>query len=219
MSFSTHITILASDKQLAEQNWPSWHDSLISLVRGKGLSRYTDGMITCPTGVSQLGLPGHGTAVNSRNPTVEEWELHDGVASATIYQNIMDPQAHGIKATITSFEMMTIQSSKFNHTSEVLKKLAMDKLNGQKLERRIDMSTHLETLTKLRTEANRMGATVTDVDMKTIILGSLPPLDFGPSLMAMQAMSAPDLQINLLSYHDVRYVQEIADAKKGGVTM
>ncbi|KAJ7190837.1 hypothetical protein GGX14DRAFT_603424 [Mycena pura] len=103
--------ILAPEKQLSDSNWLSWDDVIISILRGRGLEGY-------PTGVvlqQQNGtFPGHPLLPNSDVPSAEEWSLRDGIASSIIYQNIVDPMAHGLIPTETSREMYLKLHAKFH---------------------------------------------------------------------------------------------------------
>ncbi|KAJ7449606.1 hypothetical protein FB451DRAFT_1053102, partial [Mycena latifolia] len=96
------ITILPAEKQLDDQNWPSFKNTLISLARGRGLEGYLTGAIqrsVAPT------WNGHPTPANSIFPSTEEWDLCDGLVSALLYQNIKDPEAHGLEVNGTAHLM------------------------------------------------------------------------------------------------------------------
>ncbi|KAJ7132493.1 hypothetical protein C8R44DRAFT_558679, partial [Mycena epipterygia] len=107
MSSNTSIPILAAEKQLDEANWGSWKDTMTSLLRGRGLDGYPLGTILRSAAATFPGLypSAHATPLNSRNPSTEEWDLRDATAGAILYQNIVDPKAHGIGATDTSRQM------------------------------------------------------------------------------------------------------------------
>ncbi|KAF7372370.1 Retrotransposon Ty1-copia subclass [Mycena venus] len=133
------------------------------------------------------------TVINSCTPSAEEYDLRDAIASAIIYQNILDPTAHGIN---------------FNCTFEVLKSNALEKLRAVKLANGWGLPAHLENLTKLHTDTNRIGCHVGDSDMVSIILQSLPPV--------MTFVS--DVTSNLLTYWGIVYKKEVeADIKNSAV--
>jgi hypothetical protein len=188
MSATTSIPILSLDKQLAgDSNWGTFQDTIMNLLRGKGLDAYPKGLVQRTAAATFPGLYGNqATAVNSRTPSIEEYELRDNIAAAIIYQNIVDPQAHGLSATGTSREIWAALHAKFNCSSEVLKGAAKTKLMSVKLLKGVDLPTHLQTLTKLRDDANRIGCHIQDEEMISIILQSLPPREFGQSIMTLR---------------------------------
>src|ERR1700761_5503897 len=117
------IPILAPEKQLTDSNWLSWDDVIISILRGRGLEGYPTGVVVLQPNPTFLGHP---SLPNSDTPSAEEWRLRDGIASSIIYQNVVDPMAHGLVPTNSSREMYLKLYAKFHRTSEVSKRLAMD---------------------------------------------------------------------------------------------
>ncbi|KAF7334104.1 hypothetical protein MVEN_02316200 [Mycena venus] len=149
----------------------------------------------------------------------EKYDLRDAITGTIIYQNILDPTAHGISVTDTSRGMWDALNAKFNRSSEVLKSIALEKLQAVKLANGWDLPAHLENLTKLHTDANCIGCHVGDSDMVSIILQSLPPAELGQSIMTLQVMTfVSDVTSNLLTYWDIVYKKQVeADVKNGAV--
>ncbi|KAJ6485498.1 hypothetical protein DFH09DRAFT_1339776 [Mycena vulgaris] len=153
MSSLMSVPILPAEKQLDDANWGSFKDTIVSLLRGRGLDGYPLGTILRSSAQTYPGLyviPT--TAANSRTPSQDEWDLRDANAGAIIYQNVVDPIAHGLVPTETSRQMWILLSAKFNRTSEVLKGLAVEKLRALKLANGRGLPAHLDALTKLRAE-------------------------------------------------------------------
>jgi hypothetical protein len=75
------------------------------------------------------------------------------MASAIIYQNVVDPRVHALSASETSREMWLKLVTKFHHKSKVLKGQAMDVLQSLKLVSRRDLPALLDALTKLCSDA------------------------------------------------------------------
>ncbi|KIK50845.1 hypothetical protein GYMLUDRAFT_141230, partial [Collybiopsis luxurians FD-317 M1] len=102
--------IFPEDRQLnGLSNWALFRDHLKSVARATGLSGYIDGTIAAPTPPStnlQGPLPAP-TPVNSRSPSLEEWELRDARIAGIIYQNIKDPRSLGVTQDMTAQAMWT----------------------------------------------------------------------------------------------------------------
>ncbi|KAJ6456349.1 hypothetical protein C8R47DRAFT_1248874 [Mycena vitilis] len=116
MSSMSSIPILPVDKQLdGDANWGTWNDTIMNLLRRKGLDGYPKGLITPSVAATYPGLYAvHPTPINSRAPSAEEAELRCNMASAIMYQNILDPQAHNItaKKKMTSLWRRSLRSER-----------------------------------------------------------------------------------------------------------
>ncbi|KAJ6565931.1 hypothetical protein DFH09DRAFT_1157298, partial [Mycena vulgaris] len=158
------ITILPDDKQLGQgENWSVFSRNVVSLARGRGLMDYLTGNVVRPTA---FVAGQHATPNTSRFPSAEEFDMRDGYISALIYQNVKEPEAHGLNPADSAYSMWAALHSKFNRTSDLLAGLALDRLDA---------------LTKLRSEVIHVGGRVSDTQMITILLQSLPLAEFGPS--------------------------------------
>jgi hypothetical protein len=234
MSNST-ITILSAEKQFDGQNWASFQDIMISLARGKGYEGYLNGNIPRPTAAAPPGPSAAGFATSIYNPSIStaggptaslansstpsqaEWDLRDGQMGAMVYQNVKDPKAHGLSPTDTSREMWVALVGKFNRSSEVLKGLAFTKLRALKCKEGRHIRAHLDQLAKLRSEVGRVGGSVKDTEMNSIILQSLPLAEFRGSILMLQNFKFTYELVNeLLSYWEISYGDE-ADAAQGNV--
>ncbi|KAF5392586.1 hypothetical protein D9757_002099 [Collybiopsis confluens] len=69
------------------------------------------------------------TVVNSRSPSVEEWELRDNHLAGIIFQNVKDPHSIGIKLDMTSQEVWKKLTDKFKTKSEAAQTLALEHIN------------------------------------------------------------------------------------------
>ncbi|KAJ8090689.1 hypothetical protein PM082_018251 [Marasmius tenuissimus] len=153
-------------------NYPRWRDLVVSKCRGKGLEGYLNGTIPLPTTPSQLLATS--TPVNSSTPTLEEWQYREGHVSSIIYQNVENPSAHGLKPTMGAVVMSSKLKAKFERTSKMMQMAARKKLEAEKLEDGGNLEDHLDTLTALRQNADDVGCEVSDEDMISITLNSLP---------------------------------------------
>ncbi|KAJ7303771.1 hypothetical protein DFH08DRAFT_976798 [Mycena albidolilacea] len=175
---TSSIPIFAAEKQLADANWSLWEERIISSLCGRGLYGYPSGSILCPQHPMSL----HVTSANSTSPSTEEWDLRDAMASAIIYQNVVDPRVHGLSA-------------------KVLKGIPMDTLCSLKLTSRCDLPAHLEALTKLRSDALDVGAHCQDEEYIAIVLASLPFPEFSSALLALYEKKFSHEVINYLCAH------------------
>jgi hypothetical protein len=199
---TTSIPIFAADKQLSDGNWSAWEERIISSLRGRGLYGYPSGAILRPQNPTSL----HPTLANSTIPSTEEWDLRDAMASAIIYQNVVDPRAHALSASETSRKMWLKLVTKFHRKSEVLKGQAMDALRSLKLASGRDLPAHLDVLTKLRSDALDAGARCPDEEYISIILASLPAAEFSNAMIILgDKKFAHEIIAHLRAHWDLVY--------------
>jgi hypothetical protein len=211
---SNAITIFPDEKKLGDDNWVSFKDMILSLARGRGYEGYLLGSIPRTMAAT---FAGHSTLANSVVPSTEEWDLRSGQMAALIYLNVKDPKAHGLSASDTPFDMWIALHSKFNRTSEVLKGQAMEKIRSVKLASGRDLPAHLDELTKLRAEVSRVGGHIRDVEMNSIILQSLPAIEFAPSMLSLQRFSITvELTSELRTYWEIVHKKDVDAATTGG---
>ncbi|KAJ7668019.1 hypothetical protein B0H17DRAFT_1210173 [Mycena rosella] len=183
------ITILPADKQL-DENWSDFKDTLVSLVHGRGLEVYLNGTTICP---SPPTFNGHPTPANSLMASTNEWDLRDGLMGSILYQNVKDPKAHGLLSNDMAHQMWVALHSKFTHASEVLKGLATERLHA------------------LRIEVSCAGAHIMDAKMNSVILGSLPNVEFASSILQLQSHTVTVKLISLLrTCWEYLYKKELA---------
>jgi hypothetical protein len=137
---------------------------------------------------------------------------------ATLYQNVKDPKAHGLSATDTTHQMWIALNVKFNRSSEVLKGLAFKRLHSAKLAKGRDMPAHLDELARLHAEVSCVGGRITDPEMNSIILQSLPPLKFAGNILNLQRFSITfELTNELRTYWDLVHKKEVEAVGNGGM--
>ncbi|KAF9266303.1 hypothetical protein L218DRAFT_1017309 [Marasmius fiardii PR-910] len=91
---------------MSAENYRAFKDFVISTVCGKALIGYLNGTIPRPTTATASQLLSQSTTVlNSPTPTPEEWDQCEGWIAGVIYQNINDPDAHGIGPSEATVEM------------------------------------------------------------------------------------------------------------------
>lgn len=153
---SSNIPIFPDERKLNETNFNNWLDDIISIVQGRGLEGYLTGAIVRPTVHPPMIYPisTQNTPPNSYSPSLEEWLYRDGVVASILYQNVIDPKAHGISPLDSSILIANTLDSKFRSVSEISKIQAMQRLQGEKFITGANLLTHLDTLSKLRTEAS-----------------------------------------------------------------
>ncbi|KAJ3990699.1 hypothetical protein F5050DRAFT_1813619 [Lentinula boryana] len=115
-------------KLVSLNNWAVFRDHLRSVARATGLTGYLLGSILPPpppldTSTSPASSP---TPINTRNPSIEEWELRDGHLAGIVYQNIKDPRSIGITEMMTANEMWTQLTSEFDTSSAAAQALAKE---------------------------------------------------------------------------------------------
>ncbi|KAJ3991486.1 hypothetical protein F5050DRAFT_1812481 [Lentinula boryana] len=83
---------------------------------------------TSPDGITSVSAPPTSTAINSRTPSIEEWELRDSRLAGIIFQNIKDPRSIGVTEFMTSHEMWTRLTSEFDTSSAAAQALAKERI-------------------------------------------------------------------------------------------
>ncbi|KAJ3791444.1 hypothetical protein GGU11DRAFT_751787 [Lentinula aff. detonsa] len=68
------------------------------------------------------------TLINVRTPSLEEWELRDGHLAGIIYQNVKDPHSIALTELMTSYEMWTRLTDKFETSSVAAQALAKEQI-------------------------------------------------------------------------------------------
>jgi hypothetical protein len=128
------------------------------------------------------------------------------MASAIIYQNVVDPRAHALSASETSRDMWLKLSTKFHRKSEVLKGQAMDALRSLKLASGCDLPAHLDALTKLCSDALDIGARCQDGEYISIILASLPAAELSNAMIILgEKKYAHEIIAHLRAHWDLVY--------------
>ncbi|KAJ3964360.1 hypothetical protein EV361DRAFT_956023 [Lentinula raphanica] len=132
-------------------NWAIFCDHLRSIAHATGLTGYLNGTIVAPSPqdtVSSIASSSQKTStddasttpsaptstpsappptpINSRTPSVEEWELRDGCLAGIIYQNIKDPRSIGVTEIMSAHEMWTRLTSEYDTSSAAAQALAKE---------------------------------------------------------------------------------------------
>ncbi|KAF9265163.1 hypothetical protein L218DRAFT_943393 [Marasmius fiardii PR-910] len=91
---------------MSAKNYHAFKDFVISTVHGKALIGYLNGTIPHPTTATTSQLLSQSTTVlNSPTPTPEEWDQHEEWVAGVIYQNINNPDGHGIGPSEAAVKM------------------------------------------------------------------------------------------------------------------
>ncbi|CAK5280774.1 unnamed protein product [Mycena citricolor] len=207
--------ILPDDQKLAVDgmNWSTWKEAAISMARGRGLTGYLYGTINNPTGyVASL----YGTALNSDNPSPDEYLIRDGWVAAMLFQNMKDPRSHDITGSDTAHRMWTILLAKFNRSSELLIGMKVERLRELVLKDPRKLPAHIDKLVKRRTDVHEVGGTIPDPLMCTILLNSLPKEEFGTALISLQMYKVvADLVQHLRKWWDIVWKRRVEDEGVG----
>ncbi|KAF5370491.1 hypothetical protein D9757_013116 [Collybiopsis confluens] len=171
-----NLIAFTEDRQLSGiSNWAVFRDHLKSTARSTGLFGYLDGSIqpasSNPTGATST--PTAQTPINSRTPSVEEWELRDGRLAGIIYQNIKDPRSIGVTEDMTSNAMWLKLISEYETKSAAAQALAKERIQQLKYSPGTPFEDYFKQLEALRKSANDVGCSIQDEDLRTRFLTSL----------------------------------------------
>ncbi|KAF5378426.1 hypothetical protein D9757_011152 [Collybiopsis confluens] len=184
------------DRQLVGlSNWAVFRDHVKSVARSSGLNKYLNGTISAPAATATAANATLVvTPINSRNPTVEEWELRDARLAGIIYQNIKDPRSIGVTQDMTSHVMWTTLTGEYENTSAAAQALAKERVQQCKYVPGTPFEEYFKNLEGLRkaavtksdmsdtdimvgissvTAANDMGCNVMDTEIRARFLTSL----------------------------------------------
>ncbi|KAF5346552.1 hypothetical protein D9757_014186 [Collybiopsis confluens] len=215
-----NLITFPEDKQLVGlTNWAVFRDHVKSVARSAGLNGYLDGTITAPLSVATapnvvpVVMPVNSrnptpeewnvvpvvTPVNSRNPTPEEWELRDARLAGIVFQNIKDPRSIGVTQDMTSNVMWTALTGEYENSSAAAQTLATERIQQCKYTAGTAFEDYFKSLEALRKSANDVGCNITDDDLRSRFLTSLPR-DYLWILQNHGARPFPDLKRHLIEY-------------------
>ncbi|KAF5367653.1 hypothetical protein D9757_010984 [Collybiopsis confluens] len=200
-----NLLVFPNDRQLTGiSNWASFRDHLKSVARSTGLLGYLDGSTAQPTplaGTAGVPPPATPTAtpINSRTPSVEEWELRDGRLAGIIYQNIQDPRSIGVTEDMASNIMWRKLTGEFDTNSAAAQALAKERIQQFKYTPGTRFEEYFKNLEALRKAANDVGCSIQDEDLRTRFLTSLSK-EYLWILQTHGARPLPDLKRVLLEY-------------------
>ncbi|KIK54986.1 hypothetical protein GYMLUDRAFT_249008 [Collybiopsis luxurians FD-317 M1] len=181
-----NLLVFPEDRQLTRiSNWAIFCDHLKSVAHPTGLLGYLDGTILSPTSpppatgpINALSVPPAPitpvpTSINSRSPSIEEWELRDGHLAGIIYQNIKDPRSIRVTEDMSSNAMWMRLTAKYKTNLAATQALAKEQLQQFKYVPRMQFEDYFKQLEALRKAANDIGCSVQDEDLCTRFLTSL----------------------------------------------
>ncbi|KAJ3792131.1 hypothetical protein GGU11DRAFT_761021 [Lentinula aff. detonsa] len=150
------------DRQLAGiSNWAIFRDHLKSVARATGLTGYLDGTITSPS-PTDSSLPiktPAATSINSRSPSMDEWELRDGRLAGIIYQNIRDPRSVGITEDMSAHKMWRCLTEEYSNSSAAAQSLAKERIQKLRYDNGTPFEDYFKKLEALRKAASNVGTT------------------------------------------------------------
>ncbi|KAJ3993239.1 hypothetical protein F5050DRAFT_1714637 [Lentinula boryana] len=187
MSFASSLPNLVSfpeERQLVGlSNWAVFRDHLRSIAHATGLTGYLDSTIVTPS-PSQPPKPSTSkeasskalesstpspvpasTPINSRNPSVKEWELRDGRLAGIIYQNIKDPRSIGVTEVMLAHKMWSCLTREYDTSLAAAQSLAKEHIQ--------QFRSILKQLEALCKAASDVGCKVPDEDLRSRFLTSL----------------------------------------------
>ncbi|KAJ3999383.1 hypothetical protein F5050DRAFT_1709814 [Lentinula boryana] len=170
-SYLPNLVSFPEDRQLVGiGNWAVFRDHLKSIARATGLTGYLDGTIVAPSPPAQ-GTSGAATAptsINSRDPSVEEWELRDGRLAGIIYQNIRDPRLTDMR------ELSHCQSvNSLTNNARAVASLAKERIQQFRYTSGNAFEEYFKQLEALRKAASDVGCKIEDEDLRSQFLTSL----------------------------------------------
>ncbi|KAF5375458.1 hypothetical protein D9757_009965 [Collybiopsis confluens] len=201
MSALPNLITFPEDKQLVGlSNWAVFRDHVKSVARSAGLNGYLDGTITAPISVATVpNVVPVVTPVNSRNPTPEEWELRDACLAGIVFQNIKDPRSIGVTQDMTSNVMWNALTGEYENSSAAAQTLATERIQQCKYTAGTAFEDYFKSLEALRKSANDVGCNITDDNLRSRFLTSLPQ-DYLWILQNHGARPFPDLKRHLIEY-------------------
>ncbi|CAK5276895.1 unnamed protein product [Mycena citricolor] len=211
--------ILPDDQKLSTDgsNWSNFKDGMFNMARGRGLEGYLTGAIAVPASFVPTSL-GY-TLLNSSFPSPDEWALRDGWVATMLYQNVKDPRSHDISGSDTAHQMWTSLIGKFNRSTDLLIGIRMERLRDLQLKDTRYLPGHINELIKLRADVHGIGRHVTDQQMCTIILNSLPKEEFGASLIVLQTFNqVQSLIAHLRDWWEMVWMKKISEEVAQGLT-
>ncbi len=158
-------------------NWASFKIRIEQSATRTGLKGYIDGAITRPPIV--ILSPGQTepqTPFYSKAPSRDEWDFRDGCATALVVQNIIDPVAIGLNVEGTSAEIWTRLERLCIPKSDAALSNAENNFNtaafaGTSTD---ELDAHWADLNAQVAVLRSLGKTVTDKDLKGVLIRSLP---------------------------------------------
>ncbi|KAF5358872.1 hypothetical protein D9757_012294 [Collybiopsis confluens] len=202
--------VLRDRQLLGLANWATFRDHLKSTARSTGLLGYLDGSIqpvppipvagpVVPGGIPPT-VPTLPTPINSRTPSVEEWELRDGRLAGIIYQNIKDPRSIGVTEDMSSNAMWVKLTGEYETTSAAAQALAKERIQQFKYNPGTRFEDYFKQLEALRKAANDVGCSILDEDLRSRFLTSLTANNLW-ILQTHGARSYSDLKRTLIEYN------------------
>ncbi|KAF5370488.1 hypothetical protein D9757_013124 [Collybiopsis confluens] len=196
-----NLITFPEDKQLVGlSNWAVFRDHVKSVARSAGLNGYLDGTITAP--ISAATTPNVVpvvTPVKSRNPMPEEWELRDARLAGIVFQNIKDPRSIGVTQDMTSNVMWNALTGEYKNSSAAAQTLATEQIQQCKYTAGTVFEDYFKSLEALQKSANDVGCNITDDNLRSRFLTSLPR-DYLWILQNHGARPFPDLKRHLIEY-------------------
>lgn len=183
-----NLILFADDRQLAgTSNWVVFKDNLQVVARSSGLLGYLTGsiiapLLSAPTAAAVAVPPAVPTAapavvatpINSRNPSVEEWELRDGRLAGIIYQNVKDPRSIGLDQIMSAHQMWNTLTAKFDSTSAASQTLAKERIQQHLFVPGTSFEEYFGQIKALQKAASDVGCRIDESDLRSRFLTSLP---------------------------------------------
>ncbi|KAF5390760.1 hypothetical protein D9757_004410 [Collybiopsis confluens] len=196
-----NLITFPEDKQLVGlNNWAVFRDHVKSVARSAGLNGYLDGTISAPIPVATApNVAPVVTPVNSRTPTPEEWELRDARLAGIVFQNIKDPRSIGVTQDMTLNVMWIALTDEYENSSAAAQTLATERIQQCKYTTGTAFEDYFKSLEALRKSANDVGCNISNDDLRSRFLTSLPR-DYLWILQNHGARPFPELKKHLIEY-------------------
>jgi hypothetical protein len=186
--------MLADADKFDGTKWVSFKPKYTASSKLCGLFGYHDRSIPCPlnpaapTLAEPIGtatttppvpapitvpLPPDPTPIYSKNPSFDEWNYRDGLATSLLTLNVKDPVGVGLKSDGTAREPWLSLETVYGRVSNLALSHAVRELNTTYHAAGTPMTEHVVTMRTLRVAANDMGAKVEDPMFRTIFINSL----------------------------------------------
>ncbi|KAM5588569.1 hypothetical protein ABKV19_006834 [Rosa sericea] len=188
---ATAISLLATlssiiSVKLDDNNYPTWHFQMYSLLRGHGLLKFVDGSHSCP---SQFSISDDGHLTPNPSEDLDEWLEKDCNLISLITATLSPEALSHVVGCNSALEVWTTLKDRYATVSR--SNVLQLKSNLQSIEKGSDrIDKYLLRFKNARDQLSAIGVKIADEDIMILILKGLP-YEFSTVRMMIKAKHAP----------------------------